>query len=79
MSKILLWIVVIVVALLGLRLVSVAKAKRRARGSETGAPRTPRVETMVRCARCGVFLPRAEATTGPTGPTCGDPQCVQRR
>jgi hypothetical protein len=33
----------------------------------------------VRCARCGTFLPRAEAKAGPEGLTCGDPKCTQRR
>jgi uncharacterized protein len=79
MSKILLWIVVVVVALLGLRLLNIAKAKRRPGAPETGAPRTPSGETMVRCATCGVYLPRAEATPGPAGPTCGDPRCAQQR
>jgi uncharacterized protein len=79
MSKILLWILVIVVVLLGLRLLSIAKARRHAGGSQAGAPRARPGETMVRCARCGVYLPSADATPGPAGPTCGDPQCAQRR
>ncbi len=79
MTKALIWIVVVFVVLFGLRLLNVAKAKRRAGTSDRGAPREPQVETMVRCARCGVYLPRADATPGPAGLTCGDPACAQRR
>jgi uncharacterized protein len=79
MAKILLWIVVIIAVLFGLRLLNVAKAKRAAdpKGRESPPPAPP--ETMVRCARCGVYLPRADAAPGPAGLTCGDPGCTQRR
>lgn len=79
MTKILLWLVVIVVALFGLRLLNTAKARRRAGGPDSAARPAPEGEAMVRCARCGVYLPRADATAGPTGLTCGDPQCAQLR
>jgi uncharacterized protein len=75
MTKVLLWIVVIVVLLFGLRLLNVAKAKRRAGTSRRGADAAPPAETMVRCARCGVYLPQKDAVTGPAGLTCGDPAC----
>jgi uncharacterized protein len=77
MSKILLWVAIVLVALVGLRLLNVAKAKRRTARPDTGTRRSPPGEAMVRCARCGVYLPRAEATSGPAGPTCGDPRCKQ--
>jgi uncharacterized protein len=77
MGKFLLWVVVVFVVLLALRLLNVAKARRQAGPAGGGAP--PAAETMVRCARCGVFLPPAEAVPGPAGPTCRDPGCVQRR
>jgi uncharacterized protein len=78
MTKILIWIVVIVVALFGLRLMNVAKAKRR--GDPSGrAPPPPPAETMVRCVRCGVYLPSADAKPGPGGLICGEPGCAQRR
>jgi len=79
MTKILLWIVVIFVLLFGLRLLNVAKAKRRAASSGRDASPTPPAETMVRCARCGVYLPQKDATPGPAGLTCGDPACTQPR
>ena len=78
MTKILLWIAVIFVVLIGLRLLNVAKA-RRASGAHRGASQTPPAETMIRCARCGVYLPKADATAGPEGLTCGEAGCAQKR
>jgi uncharacterized protein len=77
--KILIWIALIFAVLFGLRLLNVAKAKRRANAADREAGRAAPAETMVRCARCGVYLPRADATSGPTGLTCGEPGCAQRR
>ena len=73
--KILLWIIFIAVLLLVLRLLNVAKSKQRdaARRSST----VPPAEPMVRCARCGVYLPRNDAIPGPAGLTCGDPACTR--
>ena len=72
--KILLWIIFIAVVLLALRLLSVAKAKQRdnARRSSTVPP-----EPMIRCACCGVYLPRKDAIPGPAGLTCGEPACTR--
>jgi uncharacterized protein len=76
MGKIIFWLVVIFVVLFGLRLMNAGKAKRRAR--EAGeAGRT--AETMVRCAKCGVFLPRGEAQPVAGGYICGTPGCAARR
>jgi hypothetical protein len=33
---------------------------------------------MVRCAECGVFLPKADALPSPKGFRCGDAACAQR-
>jgi len=79
MTKILLWIAVVVAVLVGLRLLNIGKAKRRANAAGQDATKAPPAETMVRCARCGVYLPRADATAGPGGLTCGDPGCAQKR
>jgi hypothetical protein len=75
MAKLLIWIGVVVVVLLGLRLLNVAKASRH---GESAHRATPPAESMVRCVRCGVFLPTAEAKPGPDGMTCGEPGCGQR-
>ena len=79
MLKILLWIAVIFAVLFGLRLMNLAKAKRNADPASRGTAKAPPAETMVRCVRCGVYLPRADATSGPTGLTCREPACAQRR
>ena len=76
MTKILLWIGLVVVLLLGLRLLNIARTRRRS--GTTGGPVPPPAETMIRCAGCGTYLPQKDAIAGPSGPTCGDPACVQR-
>ena len=76
MGKVIFWIVVVFGVLFVLRLWNSAKAKRRAGQSGAGAPKS---EAMVRCARCGVYLPRAEAAVLPNGYSCGDPKCLQAR
>jgi hypothetical protein len=32
---------------------------------------------MVRCVRCGTFLPKADATAIPEGFRCTDPTCAR--
>jgi uncharacterized protein len=79
MSKILFWIVVIFAVLFALRLYNAHKAKQRAEAARN-AERKKAVggDPMVRCARCGVFLPKAEATAVSTGYVCADPACARR-
>ena len=79
MTKILIWVVVIVAVLFGLRLLNLAKAKRRGDAPGRAPDKIPPAETMVRCSRCGVFLPSADAKQGPGGLVCGEPGCAQRR
>lgn len=76
--KLLLWVVLIAVALLVLRLVNVAAAKRRHASTAGASPRGARADTMVRCVRCGVYLPSADAKPSPEGLTCGEPACLKR-
>jgi len=78
MLKILIWIGVIVAVLFGLRLLNVAKAKVRDDGPGARTP-APRAESMVRCVRCGIYLPSNDAKASPAGPICGEPSCAQRR
>jgi len=78
MGKVIFWIVIVFVVLLGLRLANVAAAKRRARESGTAKKAAPG-DTMVRCANCGVYLPRADALPAAGGYLCGDPGCATRR
>lgn len=74
MAKILAWLILIFVVLLALRLVNRGKARRDAARPAGGTG----VEPMVRCVRCGVFLPRADATSHAGGFACPDGQCVKR-
>lgn len=80
MSKLIFWLVVVFGILFVLRLVNLARAKKRAEGARSEPAATPRIpESMVRCARCGVYLPKSETRFGPGGLTCGDPACQKRR
>ncbi len=80
MSKFIFWIVVVFAILFGLRLLNAAKARRRAdesRRTDAAVAREP--ESMVRCVRCGVFLPRKEAKPVAGGHACTDAQCARSR
>ena len=68
MGKLLLWAVVIVVVLLVLRIVARSASNKgddapRADSlpRKTSAPPVDQPETMVRCAHCGIHMPRSEA------------------
>jgi hypothetical protein len=81
MSKIIFWIVVFFIVLFALRLLNVSKsrarekAEREKRESRKALP----TEETVRCASCGVYLPKNDARLGPSGYHCGDPACAKRR
>ncbi|MGH8852025.1 MAG: PP0621 family protein [Casimicrobiaceae bacterium] len=76
MAKIIAWLVVIFIVLLALRVVNMRNARMRRRAPD-GVAGTD-VEPMVRCARCGVFLPRGEAAKVAGGYACADSQCGKR-
>ena len=76
MGKVIFWIVVIFGLLLVARLANVGAAKRR---DGAGRSRVPPAAPMVRCLRCGVFLPAADAKAVPGGHVCSDPACAERR
>lgn len=78
MGKIIFWIIVVFVALFGLRLLNAGQAKRR-QGEARGTERAAKPNAMVRCVRCGLFLPRAEATPAPGGFACADGRCAEHR
>ena len=77
--KLLVWIIVIAVALLALRLVNLAAAKRRSGSAAGASPQGVGADKMVRCVRCGVYVPSADAKPGPDGLTCGEPVCLKQR
>ena len=78
MGKVIFWIVLIFAVLFGLRLYNAAKARRRANPApKDAAPKSPAAEAMVRCTRCGVYLPRADATAVSGGYQCDDAKCAK--
>jgi hypothetical protein len=80
MGKVIFWLVIVFAVLFALRLLSASKAKRRGDAARrSAAAGGPGAESMVRCVRCGVFLPRAEAKVVPGGHACADPACAERR
>ncbi len=76
MAKVIAWLVLIFVVLLALRMVSIRKARTRARGA-AATPAAADAQPMVRCVRCGVFLPRSDAIPAAGGYACADLDCVK--
>jgi hypothetical protein len=73
MAKIIAWIILIFVVLFALRMIGVHNARKRARAS--GAAKQI-AEPMVRCLRCGIFLPRNEARAVDGGFACASGSCA---
>jgi uncharacterized protein len=78
LSKVIFWIVVVFVVLFAVRLLNAAKARRRAEPPPTAARDKEVAASMVQCAECGVYLPKADARLLPQGFGCGDPRCAHR-
>jgi uncharacterized protein len=84
-GKIVFWIVVFFLVLLGLRLVSVhqtrrdARERRNAEADKNKRDAAPANESMIRCANCGVFIPKSTAMLSPVGPYCGEKDCQNKR
>ena len=77
MGKVIFWLVLVFAVMFVLRLFNVAKQRQK----RNDAPPAPPGEThalMVKCVECGVYLPQADAKTGPRGPCCGDEACRER-
>lgn len=72
MSKIIFWIVVVFVVLFAIRLYGAAQAKKRRERDAGAGVAGP----MVRCAKCGVFLPRSEAVKIGDKFHCNEPNCA---
>jgi hypothetical protein len=87
-GKIIFWIVVFFLVLLALRLVSVHKTRqdekeRRDGESASDAKKakrddTPANEAMIKCSRCGVFVPKSTSIMTSTGLACNDSSCRHR-
>jgi uncharacterized protein len=78
MAKVVAWLVLIFVVLLALRMINVRKTRSRKRGSTGGPAAETIAQPMVRCARCGVFLPRSDAKPVTEGYACADSACAKR-
>jgi uncharacterized protein len=64
MGKILFWAVVIIAVLLVSRLIAHQAAKAKSAGNpdqKPGAKPLGQSEQMIRCAHCGIYMPRSEA------------------
>ena len=76
MAKIIAWLILIFVVLFALRMIGLRQARSRRR--EGGGPAAPAAEPMVRCVRCGVFLPRKEARAVGDGYACASGTCAAK-
>ena len=74
MSRIIFWVVLAFVVLFAIRLYSSAQAKKRRDADAAKGIGGP----MVRCANCGVFLPRADALQARDGFRCREPACLPK-
>ena len=79
MAKIIAWLVLIFVVLFALRLINARNSRLRRNTNTAGAASNTDAQPMVRCTRCGIFLPRAEAKAIADGAyACADGQCGKR-
>jgi hypothetical protein len=74
MAKIIAWVIVIFVVLLALRMINLRNARKQARASARQNAKL--AEPMVRCVRCGVFLPRSEARAIDGDYACASGNCA---
>ena len=77
MGKVIFWLVLVFAVMFILRMVNTAKMRRQRDAERPPAPGETRA-LMVKCVECGVYLPQAEAKSGPRGPCCGDDACHER-
>lgn len=78
MGKFIFWIVVFFLVLLALRMFSAHQSKREQRERQK-RERAAVNEPMIRCARCGVYLPKSSAVMTEAGFGCDDANCASRR
>lgn len=84
MGKVVFWLVVAFAVLLVVRIAGAKQAAKRRQDRQ--AARQPedlrhagqQSEDMIRCVRCGTYVPRSQAKPGPEGLNCGDPACRGR-
>jgi len=76
MAKIIAWLILIFVVLLALRMINLRNARKQARASARSNAKL--AEPMVRCVRCGVFLPRSEARAVNGDFACASGNCASK-
>jgi hypothetical protein len=81
MAKIIAWLVLIFLVLFALRIIGMRNARARRKGGKNGntaraTSANPGAEPMVRCTRCGVYLPREEAREVSGGYACAAGECA---
>ena len=74
MTKIIAWLILIFLVLFALRMINIRNARAR-RNAARDAAAKPAAEPMVRCVRCGVYLPRTEAREISGGYACSSGAC----
>jgi hypothetical protein len=83
MAKIIAWLILIFVVLFALRMIAWRNARGQRKGGDAGAESAARAklaaEPMVRCLRCGVYLPRKEAREVSGGYACATGECAAKR
>lgn len=80
MGKVIFWMVVVFAVLFCLRMYNVAQQKKRERRDappppSSDASKASAGEPMVRCTRCGIFLPRSDAQLIGGKVRCRDQAC----
>ena len=75
MLKVIAWLILIFVVLFALRMINVRKSRSRNSAAAAGPVEA---QAMVRCGRCGVFLPRSDARKVDNGYACADSECAKR-
>jgi hypothetical protein len=78
MAKLIAWLVLIFVVLFAIRVVNARKARSRHGGAAAASAGDIASQPMVRCERCGVFLPRNDAMPVAGGYACADNECTKR-
>ena len=78
MAKIIAWLILIFVVLFALRMIALRNARARRKAGDAGQAAGARIgaEPMVRCVRCGVYLPRKEARETSSGYACATGECA---
>ena len=84
MAKIIAWLILMLLVLFALRIIGMRNARAQRKSASSGGrgdsaqatSAKPGAEPMVRCGRCGVYLPRQEAREVTGGYACAAGDCA---